>query len=135
MSVSRFRRPLYQIQDPRIFPAPGRIHISFPEKKHPFDVLRNDTLVQAVQSADRKVLEAVFYSAGETIKWDGKSVEVSAPCVLLIEKEKDGYKVSVTDPTMNTQLKNIEVKVGKVSAAVFLPDGKDCGKSVTQVIE
>ena len=106
-----------------------------PEKKHPFDVLRNDTLVQAVQSADRKVLEAVFYSAGETIKWDGKSVEVSAPCVLLIEKEKDGYKVSVTDPTMNTQLKNIEVKVGKVSAAVFLPDGKDCGKSVTQVIE
>ncbi len=106
-----------------------------PEKKHPFDVLRNDTLVQAVQSADRKVLEAVFYSAGETIKWDGKSVEVSAPCVLLIEKEKDGYKVSVTDPTMNTQLKNIEVKVGKVSAAVSLPDGKDCGKSVTQVIE
>ena len=106
-----------------------------PEKDCPFEILRNDTLVQAVQSADKKVLEAVFYSAGETIKWGGKSVEVSAPCVLLVAKEKDGYKVSVTDPTMNTQLKNIEIKVGKVSSVISLPTGKDCGKSVTEVIK
>ncbi len=105
-----------------------------PAKKNPFAVLRNDTLVQAVQSTDKKVLEAVFYSAGETLRWQGIPVKVSAPCVLLIEKEGKGYKISVTDPTMNTQLKEMKVEIGKTSATIALPTGKDCGKSVTKVV-
>ncbi len=105
-----------------------------PAKKNPFAVLRNDTLVQAVQSTDKKVLEAVFYSAGETLKWQGIPVKVSAPCVLLVEKEGKGYKISVTDPTMNTQLKEMKVEIGNTSATIALPTGKDCGKSVTKVV-
>lgn len=105
-----------------------------PAKENPFTVLRNDVKVQAVQSADKKILEAVFYSADETVKWQGMSVKVSAPCVLLIEKEGTGYKISVTDPTMNTQLKEMKVEIGKNSAMIALPAGKDCGKSVTKVV-
>ena len=105
-----------------------------PAKKNPFAVLRNDTLVQAVQSTDKKVLEAVFYSAGETLKWQGIPVKVSAPCVLLVEKEGKGYKISVTDPTMNTQLKEMKVEIGNTSATIALPTGKDCGRSVTKVV-
>ena len=32
-----------------------------PARKLPFEVLRNDTLIQAVRSTDKKVVEAVFY--------------------------------------------------------------------------
>lgn len=35
-----------------------------PEMELPFEVLRNDTLVQAVKSKDSKVIEAVFYQSG-----------------------------------------------------------------------
>lgn len=104
-----------------------------PAKENPFTVLRNDVKVQAVQSADKKVLEAVFYSADETLKWQGMNVKVSNPCVLLIENTGKEYKISVTDPTMNVQLKNMKVELGKTTNTIELPTGKDCGKSVTKV--
>lgn len=104
-----------------------------PAKENPFTVLRNDVKVQAVQSADKKVLEAVFYSADETLKWQGMNVKVSNPCVLLIENTGKEYKISVTDPTMNVQLKNMKVELGKTTNTIELPTGKDCGKSVTKI--
>lgn len=104
-----------------------------PAKENPFTVLRNDVKVQAVQSADKKILEAVFYSADETLKWQGMNVKVSNPCVLLIENNGKEYKISVTDPTMNVQLKNMKVELGKTSNTIELPTGKDCGKSVTKI--
>lgn len=104
-----------------------------PAKENPFTVLRNDVKVQAVQSADKKILEAVFYSADETVKWQGMNVKVSNPCVLLIENNGKEYKISVTDPTMNVQLKNMKVELGKTSNTIELPTGKDCGKSVTKI--
>lgn len=104
-----------------------------PAKENPFTVLRNDVKVQAVQSADKKILEAVFYSADETVKWQGMNVKVSNPCVLLIENNGKEYKISVTDPTMNVQLKNMKVELDKTSNTIELPTGKDCGKSVTKI--
>lgn len=104
-----------------------------PAKENPFTVLRNDVKVQAVQSADKKILEAVFYSADETVKWQGMNVKVSNPCVLLIENTGKEYKISVTDPTMDFQLKNMKVELGKTSNTIELPTGKDCGKSVTKI--
>lgn len=104
-----------------------------PAKENPFTVLRNDVKVQAVQSADKKILEAVFYSADETVKWQGMNVKVSNPCVLLIENTGKEYKISVTDPTMDFQLKNMKVELGKTSNTIDLPTGKDCGKSVTKI--
>lgn len=104
-----------------------------PAKENPFTILRNDVKVQAVQSADKKVLEAVFYSAGETLKWQGMNVKVSNPCVLLIENTGKEYKISVTDPTMDVQLKNMKVELGKTTNTIELPTGKDCGKSVTKI--
>lgn len=103
-----------------------------PPQENPFDILRNDTLVQAVQSADEKVLEAVFYRAGETVQWSGLPVKTSVPCVLLIERIGEEYSVSVTDPTMNVHLKQVKVEIGDVAIDITLPSGKECGKCVTQ---
>lgn len=101
-----------------------------PAKKSPFVVLRNDTLVQAVRSADNKVLEAVFYHAGQTLQWRGMTVKVSAPCVLLVEGNEKKYDISVTDPTMNS-LKEVRVEIGNVKKVITLPSGKESGKCVT----
>ena len=103
-----------------------------PPQENPFDILRNDTLVQAVQSADEKVLEAVFYRADETVQWSGLPVKTSVPCVLLIERIGEEYSVSVTDPTMNVHLKQVKVEIGDVAIDITLPSGKECGKCVTQ---
>lgn len=102
-----------------------------PAQKNPFEVLRNDTLVQAVQSAEKRVLEAVFYKAGETVQWGGLPVKTSVPCVLLIERIGEEYSVSVTDPTMNAHLKQVKVEIGRAAVDVTLPSGKECGKCTT----
>lgn len=103
-----------------------------PVQEHPFVVLRNDTLVQAVQSADGKVLESVFYKAGEAVQWRGLSVKTSAPCVLMIEGDEKECVISVTDPTMNVNLKQVKVEIGSSAVTINLPSGKECGKCVTQ---
>lgn len=102
-----------------------------PAQKNPFDVLRNDTLVQAVQSDNGKTLEAVFYKADETVQWENVDVSTSAPCVLLVERDGENYSVSVTDPTMNVDLKQIRIKIRDSIIDVALPSGKECGKCVT----
>ena len=102
-----------------------------PAQKNPFEVLRNDTMVQAVQSADKRVLEAVFYKAGETVGWGDVPVRTSVPCILLVECVGEGYSVSVTDPTMNVHLKQVKVEIGGATVDVTLPSGKECGKCAT----
>lgn len=82
-------------------------------------------MVQAVQSADEKVLEAVFYRADETVQWSGLPVKTSVPCVLLIERIGEEYSVSVTDPTMNVHLKQVKVEIGDVAIDITLPSGKN----------
>ena len=44
---------------------------SEPARKLPFEVLRNDTLVQAVCSADRIVIGAVFYPEAPALEAKG----------------------------------------------------------------
>lgn len=99
-----------------------------PASEYPFKVLRNDTLVQAVQSSDKAVVEAVFYSSAQTLKAKGMTVSVSAPCALLIEKNAAGYTVAVTDAKMDKDLKEIVVTINRKPLAVKMPQGELCGK-------
>lgn len=106
-----------------------------PAGEFPFEVLRNDTLVQAVSSKDRNVLEAVFYQSGEKLRVDGAGdITVSEPCVLLIEKNEANKKISVTDATMNQNLKELIITYDGKKIPVAMPQGAFCGKSVTITI-
>lgn len=103
-----------------------------PDTELPFKVLRNDTIVQAVNSRDGNVLEAVFYQSEEKLKVnDREDIAVSAPCVLLIEKEGASKKISVTDATMNGNLKEIVITYNGKKIPVAMPQGAFCGKTVT----
>lgn len=97
----------------------------------PFTVLRNDTLVQAAKAKDGSVIEAVFYDKASKLETDGVALSVSYPCAVLIEKEDGNERLSVTDATMNTELKDITVNYNGKDVIVPMPQGEFCGKSVT----
>lgn len=102
-----------------------------PANEMPFNVLSNNTDIQAIQSADKKITEAVFYNPGVRLTSEGINLQVSAPCALLIEDTGNQYCISVTDAEMNTSLKQIEVIFNNKTISIPLPQGKECGKCVT----
>lgn len=106
-----------------------------PASDLPFTVLRNDTEIQAVQSLDRKVIEAVFYNTEARLSGKGLTLYTSAPCAVLIEDMGTEYRISVTDAEMNVNLKQIDITFNNKTIPVTMPQKKDCGKCVTVVID
>jgi hypothetical protein len=92
----------------------------------PFTVLKNDTNVQAIQTADLKTVEAVFYKPGSLI-CSGVFLTVSDPCVLLFESNSENYSIAIQDPTMNINLKQITLSIGRKKHVVDLPQGEFAG--------
>lgn len=80
-----------------------------PAKQYPFEVLRNDTLIQAVWAIDRKVIGAVFYDSQASLEAKGLSLSVSVPCAILIERNEKETILSVTDAQMDKNCKKIKV--------------------------
>ena len=99
-----------------------------PADELPFRVLQNDTLVQAVCSADGKVLEAVFYPGNTGLQAEGLSLSASAPCAVLVREEAEEIVVSVTDACMDAALKEIRIVFNGREIKVPMPQGMFCGK-------
>lgn len=106
-----------------------------PARKLPFEVLRNDTLIQAVRSTDKKVVEAVFYPEAPVLKAKGLTLEVSAPCALVLRETDTECYVSVTDARMDATLKEITLVWNGQKIVVPMPQGISCGKSVTVCVK
>ena len=102
-----------------------------PAEKMPFSVLRNDTMIQAVQSADFKTTEVVFYQANSQLKAKNLVLSASAPCVILIESKANQQILSVNDPQMDAGLKQIQIELNGKIMLVDMPKGELCGKPVT----
>ena len=88
-------------------------------------------MIQAAICKDESVLGAVFYRENAKLEKSGIELSVSAPCVLLIERTETGRQLSITDPTMNQNLKEIVVTYNGKVIPVKLPQGALGGKSVT----
>jgi len=97
----------------------------------PFTVLRNDTSIQAIRSADKKVIEAVFYNATETLRDKDLILKVSAPATILMEDRGDEYSISVNDPQMLPDLKQITISFNKKKITVDMPQSEFGGKPVS----
>ena len=105
-----------------------------PAAELPVIITNNDTTLQAVQSMDGKVIGAVFYSKNAIMKSGTTTLKVSAPCAVLIEKDSKGYVISVTDAEMNKDLKEIVVTLNGKSISFAMPQGKECGKPISQTV-
>ncbi len=66
-------------------------------------VLSNRPALQAVRSADGRLVQAIFYEAGRLALAGGRSVDVDAPCVLMLRDAATGCTVSVADPAQATE--------------------------------
>lgn len=106
-----------------------------PAAELPFTVWRNDTLAQAVSTVDQTLTGIVFYQAGTAVTVGGTEISASEPCVVLMEQEAEGTKVSVTDAEMKTGLQCITLRVGEKRMTIDMPQGKECGNAVTQIVK
>lgn len=105
-----------------------------PARELPFEVLSNDTLVQAVCSADKKIVEAVFYPGNSGLQANGISLKASAPCAVVIQEEEKQYVVSVTDACMSPSLKEIRLEFNGKPMIVAMSQGELAGKAVQTTI-
>lgn len=98
-----------------------------PAAELPFEVLRNDTQVQALASRDGHTVEAVFYTADAALASPRGKLTVSAPCALLL----DGDRLTVTDARMDPDCREIVVTCAGRRIPVAMPQGILCGKPAT----
>lgn len=106
-----------------------------PKGKLPFEVMSNDTLVQAVRLLDKTVVQAVFYPGNKGLKYKGFSMSVSAPAAVMVKKTDGKYEISVTEATMNPDIKELVVTINGKEYKIALQQGIRCGSSVTAEFE
>lgn len=94
----------------------------------PFTVLHNDTTIQAIESRDNRVIEAVFYEPSE-LKSSNLTIAVSAPAVILIEEHHSEYRLTLNDPCMDQEM--IVVTLNGNPITIELTQGEHEGRSTT----
>jgi chondroitin AC lyase len=87
----------------------------------------NNESVQAVYNNNIKILQAIFYKAGE-INYKKISLSVDKPCILLLKKSTNGsFLLSIADPTH--LLKSINIQLNNKKIKCILPAGNFAGKT------
>lgn len=104
--------------------------------KNSIQILQNDATIQAVKHKGSGLHGFVFHDAASRFTHDTIGIEVSAPCLMMIQPVKNGtLKVHISDPTKT--LSRVTVKVswpgftGTKEMTVDLPTAPElAGKSV-----
>ena len=110
----------------------------------PLKKVKNTTSVQAFLDDSAKVYAVAFYAAG-TILLDSATkfaIRSSNPILLLIQKQANGYGISVADPTqllssvvLTTSIlltgPNATINVDSTVLNIALPKGDTAGKTIT----
>ena len=84
-------------------------------------VLSNTPALQAVRSPDGLSIGAIFYNAGTELETPWGMLSVSAPCGLLIQKEKDSLKITAADARMDRKLNELTVTLAGKKFVIPLP--------------
>lgn len=98
-----------------------------PNTKFPFEILRNDTLVQAVINEDKNIIQAIFYPNNNGLFWDNCSMKVSSPCVVMLNKEGDSMQIYASDATMDPSIKQITIELNGENFIIDLPQDDRLG--------
>lgn len=125
--VNHGQTPVNEVYGYAVYTGKG-----MPQSVLPFEVMRNDIGVQAVRTKDKSIVQAVFYPGNAVLKYKDLKLSVSAPCAVMIQKVGGKYRISVTDATMNADLKSIIVTLNGKAYELSLPTGMHCGNTVTQ---
>lgn len=105
-----------------------------------FRVLENSENVQAAESADGKVIQAVCY-AGEEVLVSGSvyEIRITEPLVLILEEEPEGLYLTVSDPLQLPERKcTLEYRRKEEAwkkAFLSFPENPERGKQTTVCLE
>ena len=91
----------------------------------PLEILANTPALQAVATADRQLVQAVFWQPGELALPGGQSLRSSHPCLVMWK----AGTLMVSDPTQ--KLQQLTLRLGTAETVVALPGGQDAGRAVT----
>ncbi len=131
MSIDHGRHPVDASYTYSVWPGIRSIKEIRPDRTV---ILSNSKKVQAVYDRGSDVCQIVFYEPG-TLSFEGDSVTVDKPCVVLIRNVKSNAPgIYVADPTQKSA--EIVIKVERIGVnyqevlRCELPQGKLAGKSV-----
>ncbi|MBQ8719649.1 MAG: hypothetical protein IJY65_01290 [Clostridia bacterium] len=101
-------------------------------------VLSNTKEVQAVSSADGRILQAIFFDADALLMCGECALKLSSPGALMIEYdgENDTSYITVSDGKQDPVLNNMSLSVRRAGGewqniSIALPTAEYCGKPVT----
>jgi chondroitin AC lyase len=112
-----------------MFPGAKADAMSAKSQSPAVEVLSNSPALQAVRSADRTRIQAVFFESGKLEYAPGRTVAVDQPCLVLVDATGGPGRVTVAEPTQ--KLEAVNVTVDGLTHVVELPRGGQAGKSVT----
>ncbi len=113
------------------------------QKEQPFEIVNNKNY-QSVVSKKGTIAGIVFYEAAKATVFSGLSANQA--CVVMLKKENNGLKVSISDPTQKLKTINLtfnkKYKGNNLTAEnnqsvlkVDLPSGSLAGKTVSFLLE
>lgn len=99
------------------------------------EIVKNESNLQAVWDKENKLLGVVFYTKGK-VEWDGKSISMDQPGVVLACQSDDGeWTINYADPTQKlTGNVKGEIKIDSNSESLSfqLPTGNMAGSTVSE---
>tara|TARA_B100001063_G_scaffold247359_1_gene293223 strand:- start:6994 stop:9240 length:2247 start_codon:yes stop_codon:yes gene_type:complete len=80
---------------------------------NPIDIISNTPHLQAVQNKELNLIQAVFYRAGQLEAGNELIIEVSAPCILMVQLNQNDQidQITVSDP--NRELSMLALNISK----------------------
>jgi chondroitin AC lyase len=126
-----------------IIPNANQEKMTFLEENQPFNIVNTETL-QSIESADKTISGAVFYTKGKADILGG--IQVDFPCVIMAKKSGSEIKLSMAEPTQklskicvllngNYDGENAALQGNKTKIEVSLPQDTDAGKTTTIILK
>ena len=95
-------------------------------QQKPFEIIRNNSLAQAVFDLHTRTIEAVFYEPGHLSTPLGE-LSVNHSCMLLLSRHSLHWEISISSPDRSAN--EVAVNVGAKQLILALPSGPDAGGS------
>ena len=101
------------------------------EEVWPVSVLAQTASLLAISSEGGKRVQAAFFEPGK-LAWDGSSIEVDAPCLVLLDRTVTPARLYVADPMQRRQALNLRVSGAALAELTLeLPVGDQAGRTVS----
>ena len=98
LSIDHGNSPVNASYAYAIYPGMSKDSVAYYAKKSLHRVLRNDSLIQAVQFEKEGIVQAVCYSSGKIAINKVTEFKVDAPCIAMIKQKGNNYILTVSSP-------------------------------------